>query len=750
MRTPHKWTRAILVTAGPLILFGPMLVRGEALYWGTPMLQFIPWRELALKDVSLGYLPLWNPLLGMGAPLLANYQSALLYPPNLLLALTGPAWGGGLLVALHLIWAAWGMVLLARRLGLGELAQIVAGLAFSLSGYMVARAGFLTINAAAAWLPWLILATENLIEAAVPDRAWSAMIPSISLLGLVLSMQWLAGHAQTAWYSLVLLIGWVCWRALAMRAKGNPVRVVTGLALAGGFAFALAAAQLLPTLEYLANSQRSSSVGREFALTYSFWPWRLMGLIAPNLFGSPVSGDYWGYGNFWEDAIYVGVLPVVMAIAGWIRQSRAGRPHTGLVRFLAVAGGLSLLFALGKNTPVYPFLFDHVPTFDLFQAPTRWTLILVFSLSLLAAVGVEDWGRPTGKGLYWSRLGTVGAGVAMLASPLGLFVLSGVEPTFVRGLAWAGGLLCVTGILTLVHPLESSDRWLWVAGAFVLLDLAFAGVGLNPSIDASVFRSPVDLAGVEEAHRSYMTADAEYRLKFGEAFPFASFRSNLTMNSLLDLGIPNTLILQGRSSANNFDPILPDRYTVLVGELDELDPEHQSALLRLMGISSLEYLDDTGRLIQKAVEGTGRVRLVGSAHWVESGAGALARLLDPTFNPDDEVILEGAGDSSSSAVVGNAEISLNPDPNEVQIRVSTDAQAWLVLSDIWYPGWRAFVDDRRVEIHRADYLFRAVSVPEGEHTVRFEYSPSSFWAGLGLSAIAWLALVGLLWRRSRA
>ena len=77
----------ILVTLGPLILFGPMLIRGEALFWGTPLLQFVPWRQFALNSIRQGHLPLWNPMLGMGAPLLANYQSALLYPPNILLGI---------------------------------------------------------------------------------------------------------------------------------------------------------------------------------------------------------------------------------------------------------------------------------------------------------------------------------------------------------------------------------------------------------------------------------------------------------------------------------------------------------------------------------------------------------------------------------------------------------------------------------------------------------------------------------------
>src|SRR5260221_6258931 len=102
-----------------------------------------------------GHLPLWNPLLGNGAPLLANYQAAVLYPTNWLavllpLDLTQP-W----LAALHLAWAGAGMVTLARLLKLPPLSQAISGLAFGLSQYLVARVSFLSINATVAWLPWI-------------------------------------------------------------------------------------------------------------------------------------------------------------------------------------------------------------------------------------------------------------------------------------------------------------------------------------------------------------------------------------------------------------------------------------------------------------------------------------------------------------------------------------------------------------------------------------------------------------------
>ena len=177
----------------PFVLLAPVYLTGKALFWGTPLLQFGPWWSYAWQTLLAGHLPLWDPLLGMGAPLLANYQSALLYPPNwIYLALYGlagvplMAWGMALIAALHLVWAAVGMAAIARRLGLGVLAQAVSGLAFGLSGYLVARLGFLSITSTAAWLPWVLLyLTPRLWRAAViaPGLPEAGFLPGDAVAG---------------------------------------------------------------------------------------------------------------------------------------------------------------------------------------------------------------------------------------------------------------------------------------------------------------------------------------------------------------------------------------------------------------------------------------------------------------------------------------------------------------------------------------------------------------------------------------
>ena len=508
----------VAVVAGPLLLLGPALIRGQVLYWGTPLLQFVPWHTLAADMVLRGELPLWNSWLGMGAPLLANYQSALLYPPNWIMLVISPALGQTLLTMLHWILAGAGMVLFLKRLRIGVVGQTIGALGYALSGYLVARAGFQSINITAAWLPWVLWATERLTERLHAGDGVQSCLRGCLTLSVVLGLQWLGGHAQTAWYTLVLAAVWLGWRAVSLPIR--PWRALAWFAASLSWAVGLSAVQLLPTVEYLTVSQRSGSLDPGLAMTYSLWPWRLLGLWSPGLFGNPALGDYWGYANYWEDALYVGMLGILLAIAEGLRSVRGHSPTSGRSRLLVVILGVSLLLALGDNTPVFPFLYQHVPSFGLFQAPSRWSLLMIFGLCVLAASYADSWQQPQGRALYWTRLGTAAAGGMIGFSLLAGRLLPWLEPSFIRSFAVTGLALFGAGLLTLFKPRPLSWRWHAAFLGFILADLVFAGYGLNPSADAGLYEGRSSLAAQVEGHRVYMGEDVERKLKFDSLFRF--------------------------------------------------------------------------------------------------------------------------------------------------------------------------------------------------------------------------------------
>jgi len=122
-------------------------------------------------------------------------------------------------------------------------------------------------------------------------------------------------------------------------------------------------------------------------------------------------------------------------------------------------------------------------------------------------------------------------------------------------------------------------------------------------------------------------------------------------------------------------------------------------------------------------------------------------LKDSAFNQTREVVLEKSPKFSYNA---NADASLNNvkvlayDNESIKLKVTTASQAILILSDLFYPGWQAEIDSRPTEILRANYIFRAVEVPSGNHLITFKYSPTSFKLGLYLSMFSILTVAFLI------
>jgi len=795
-----NWTGVLpdlVIFLVPLILLAPLWLMGKAMFWGTISLQFVPWRAYAWEMLRAGHLPLWNPLNGMGAPLLANYQSALFYPPNWLLfvlqAIGGvewAAWGQALLVGAHLTWAGLGNARLVRRLGLGLLAQAIGGLAYGLSTYLVSRASFLSLINAAAWLPWIVLGVSNLHSDLMGRGRWHrGNIRPVLALTIVLAMQLLAGHAQTVWFTWLLAFLWCgVWGWFSTGHKSRvkaALSCLSWLSLALILAVMLAAVQLIPTAEFLRESQRSNQVDYDFAMSYSFWPWRFLTLLAPNLFGNPAQGDYWGYGNYWEDAVYIGLLPLVMAASGlirWMTRTKRGFREKGyspwteklITPFLFIITVVSFVFALGKNTPIYPWLYRNVPGFNMFQAPTRFTLWGVLALALLAGYGVEYWKRPVGKALYWVRLATAGACAISLGAGLTGFLFKQVNPTLLKATAWVGVWGAGVGALTLLAPVTASrlgqDRpsgdekarlpSLWALGvlSFVAADLLWANWGLNPAVERRFYRVKSSLASLNSSleGRLYLTGKDEYRLKFERFMRFDTFNPGEEWINLREAMLPNLNLLDGLASANNFDPLLPARYARWMNALEQVnDKDFLRKLLILMGVNYVESIDPTSPSGVR-FERIGTVspfRWLPCARFAENPDQAWEIVFSGKVDFEREVVLEGYAGDWPDFMCNNTPFTTDllvraRDPQRLHVHLSARGEGWFVWSEVWYPGWRAYVDGEEVPILRANYLFRAVRVNAGVHEVLFVYRPMSFYWGAIISIIS-MVLIGIAWIGSR-
>jgi hypothetical protein len=706
------WPIALLL-ALPVLVYWFLIFGGRALYWGLPLYQFYPWHTLVVEAVRAGYLPLWTDLLGNGAPLLANHQSALFYPFNLIYFVAPVERAMGYSVVLHLILAglfayAWGC-----SVGLSRFGATVTGLSFMLSGFFVSRTQFITIVNSAAWLPLLFLLGERLSR----RQAWLDAV----WLGVVLALQFLAGHAQLWFYSLCAVVTYVLVRVWSLHraapsadALAQPGiwsrrgRIFALLAGALILALSLSAVQLLPTAELALHSQRAGGLDPEDAMTYSFWPWRLLTLVVPNLFGSPASGDYWGYATYWEDAGYIGVLPLLLALTavwGWARRKfpllmdrRSGhsdrpnpdnRPASAplqdfLVPFLSLVSVVALILAMGRNTPVYPLIFNYVPGFGAFRAPARWLLFYTFGVSTLAGLGADRF-RLSYRAQYVARLTGAGA-AAMLVVSLVMQASSQranltIEPTFAPAIASFALWLGLAAILLLLCPIRArsqpvegkadgpaadgtdpriahspltSTAWRGLVIGLVTIDLALFAAPLTPSIDPALYQglTPADrwLQARGDDSRLFATYDYDYDTKFNTYLDFSDWGSPDLAHwlSFRETLVPNLNLFAHTSSVNNDEPLVVGRWRALMEALRTADWPARQRLLRIMDVGYV-LANHPAPELSRVADVAGLYRLSGSLPrtWMVSKAReigdpdqALSELLSASFDPAAEVLLE--------------------------------------------------------------------------------------------------------------
>ena len=376
----------LLLAAWPFLYYWPASSGQKVFAEGDIQWLFLPIHTELARALAQGGLPLWSPAVQAGFPLFAQGQVAALYPLNLLLDLLLPVPTAlSFMILLNLAWAGIGMYVLVRASGLRVPSALLASLVFASSGFFTAHISHVSLDAVAAWLPWLILLQLKMWQA---RRARKPSVVWFSLLALAVALQLLDGHTQIAALNLAALGAFSLFSPLVWSNPSSPVDrshhfsafwlaslLLSGAAILLGLG--VAAVQLLPSIEYLGLSDRAADVGRYFFTSYSMDPAALLQFILPfKAVGQPTASnmEFWGY---------VGVLPFLLAIvAPFVRPGRR-------TVFLCLFGVVALSLALGGANPLYNLLY-LIPVLNRFRAPARFLLLFVFAVAWLAAVGFDE------------------------------------------------------------------------------------------------------------------------------------------------------------------------------------------------------------------------------------------------------------------------------------------------------------------------------------------------------------------------
>jgi hypothetical protein len=748
-----------------LLLYTPLVIGMQSLFWGLPSLQFYPWREFAFEQLKQGQIAVWNPYNGAGAPLFANYQTALLYPPNWLHLILPHAHAMSLIAVLHIVWAGAGMTVFTRRLGVSELGQGISSLSFAFAGYGIARLGSLPTFDAYAWLPWLFWAVLAVTE--------TRRAVYIGQLGLVTGLLLLAGHAQTAFYSLLAAGLFALWVVRVWLNDQSNARRLASLLLAGLgvlLGVGIAAAQLMFTGELLAESQRSGGVDYDTLTNLSFAPLRVINFLTPNFFGSPVDGSYLtpDSGVYFEDAVYFGLLPLIASLAaiwGWWSQWRSlfaqSRWALRSVPFWTGLALLGLILATGRYGPVYHWLYETIPTFDAFREPVRWLIWPVFALCVLAGIGVAAWGRG-GRLFFWTRLAGAGGAAMFLLAFLARQTTPNEDaylPVLTAALMALGGWLAGACLLTLLQPDPSEGvrhrRWQWAVLLFIAADLTWAAEGLNPTVPPRFYG---DISLSEPHGRLYWFEGYEEQVKFEQYFDLSDYRlAGADWPALRRSLLPNLNMVDRLAIFNNFDPLKPRYHTRYVELLEARGPT-TAQLLQAAGVGQVygDYQPQGWEAIQgeytshRTPQAIASAWVVPQAQWADDEALLESYLLDPLWQPQQTVILRGVAPTPSSDTPAPSltETSffevLEDRPTLKRYRVVTNGAGYLVIANTWYPGWSAEVDDKEQPLYRANLSFMAIPLPNGGGEVTLRYLPEVNLISVAVSIGAFFGALALI------
>ncbi len=770
---------SLCLVAVAALAFTRWQVAGAVVPWDSKN-QFYPFFRFlggALRD---GTLPLWNPHQFGGYPVAADPQSLLFTPTMLLFALVAPNASMPVFDAVimaHLAVGGIGVLGLARRWRWHPQAGVLAGLVFMLGGVAASRLQHTGMIISYSFFPLALWS----LQAALDSRSLRVAL----VAGLMTTLMAL-GRDQVAFLLCMALVGAVARQAFRSGAIVAYLASRAGvIATAFGLTLALMIVPILLTLQFLHVSNRPGiAFGR--ALEGSLDPINLVTLLAPNLFGSlDKVYDYWGpgvgavTGTDWTDRsidyLFAGTLPAVLLL--W-HGLVGGRLLERGARYFALVLVAATVYALGRHTLLFSFIFDWLPGVSMYRRPADASFLVNVALAFCAGYLLHRFieeGLPrlrAPRPLAWGAIATIVATVAALAgSALVLARAAGrLDGALVQLAVAAGAAVLVVAALVgfrrrLRRPLVAT---LLVAATAAQLLWVNAASPLNaePSSTYSAYAKPWP-----DQARGLAVLQAELARRHADgARPRVEF-----------LGVygawQNAGMLYGWEDTLGYNPLRIDDYARAVGadedswfsDLRRYPDTFRGYNSRLASLLGLEYLvlrqpiadmprnfprpratllfsGDCFYLYRLDTAPVPRATL--ATHLVPvDGARVLETDNLPQFALGREALIEASdaarlGDKAllapetatpipppatpgdAPAASGAVRIVTYTD-NAVTLTVDAPAPGVVVLHDIAYPGWTARVDGVAKPVLRADLLFRVVEVPAGHHVVEFAFHPFS-------------------------
>jgi hypothetical protein len=567
---------AIVVTLLPLLYFWPATRGHLVISPDDGIIQNIPFRVAVANQIHAGSVPLWNPSLFSGMPLLAAAQPGVLFPLNWFYLAFNPRVATNLMMLSAYLLAALGAYLCARRNGASVAGAGLTSLVWQASAFLVAQIGHTNIVQTAALLPWLFWAIDAYGQTGDRRRGF--------VVAFVVALQCLAGHQQTFVYALIVAAAYtlVLWRSSGARAY-----LWSSLLIAAGLA--LAAVQILPTLELLRHSLRSEatydffssfSMPRRFVATF-FAPY-VIGGGDGTLFRAPYVGP-----SFYAEYVgYVGLATLALALIALVFKRDAR------TIFWAAVIPIGIVLALGRYAPFHFYKIIYaIPVLNLFRVPARHLMEVEFAFAILAGRGLTALQTTPNRSRLLRWVAISGAIVFVLTCvaitigrPQHFHLARHVPVTFLRApelfLAPAIALVTLTALWLATVRRGTATTLLLVAVAYLDLSLwgQFSGWRKSsPTADSEIWSEPAAFKFLR-AHEKLDPASPFRVLTQDHAFdPDKPVSYSAPVSVWLPPLQPDLCMMWDRENAAGYEGFGLARYSRLAGDMkvwgDLTDPE---------------------------------------------------------------------------------------------------------------------------------------------------------------------------------
>jgi len=677
---------------------------------GSDLIPYVYGTKLFIYQTfqDLGEIPLWNPHLLFGQPIVGNMQYGLFYPLNILflyLSFFKALW---LYQVIHMIVAGLGAYFLTRHTGGGKYGSMLAGCLFTLNGRMLyyINAGWVDHFSSICWLPLLILASLQVL------KKKELYFPI--LLGVILAMTFFAGTPQYTLLGCGLFTVQGIQQIFLYQSKEERLSLLFRILLTGLIFFLLISIQLFPAFEqaYLSSRIFFSDTIQGFHLDWDLRQWfRIM--FRPELLSHDFS---------WELCAYIGIGGMVLSVPGIISSRER-------ISLALIWGLIPWLISMGPAFPPSALVMKIIPGMSILTSSSRYFIFTILVLSVTAGHGFEkvisSFGSSHGKiRLY------------LIAACLGIFFMGFLIPPYDQASGIVNvryfGAIAVFALLSLLCLLRGSMIYIIILVCWLIIDPLL--------LSADILRGEYRIKDLQEPTKIIQELNNYSRPVRIAAIQPENLRDNLL---------------------NPFDDWLCIKYKICrAGGYEPLAMLHTLQFLtRMDGTGEINNVMWGFRLWSFArpflynIAGVTHlitIRPIDSPHlkfivrdtftmphfhggWWENQPVYLYE--NKGAFPRAFFLAEGSEGAISPIAINNTS------PNHLHLSFQTKQAGTLVISESFHPGWIATGHDASINLRPFLNEFISFEISEGEHDIKLDFVPRSFILGKRLTQMGLIFII---------